>query len=107
MKPQPTISRSGIEAQRASEGRFKNARRLMLSRSEVRRSSFIFEGSFFDRRGRRNGRGKIERSGPGMPQMNDSAGVQRPSFEGYSDPKDDGFFNGDDYPSGGWRPRAG
>src|SRR5580698_6772276 len=25
----------------------------------------------------------------------------------YSDPKGDGFFNGDDYPSGGWRPRDG
>ena len=25
----------------------------------------------------------------------------------YSDPKDDGFFNGDDYPEGGWRPRDG
>jgi N-acetylated-alpha-linked acidic dipeptidase len=25
----------------------------------------------------------------------------------YSDPKDDGFFNGDDYPIGGWRPRDG
>jgi N-acetylated-alpha-linked acidic dipeptidase len=25
----------------------------------------------------------------------------------YSDPRDDGFFNGDDYPRGGWRPRDG
>lgn len=25
----------------------------------------------------------------------------------YSDPKDDGFFHGDDYPKGGWRPRDG
>jgi N-acetylated-alpha-linked acidic dipeptidase len=25
----------------------------------------------------------------------------------YSDPKGDGFFNGDDYTSGGWRPREG
>ncbi|MGD0417736.1 MAG: transferrin receptor-like dimerization domain-containing protein [Terriglobales bacterium] len=25
----------------------------------------------------------------------------------YSDPKGDGFFNGDDYPKGGWRPREG
>ncbi len=25
----------------------------------------------------------------------------------YSDPKEDGFFNGDDYPKGGWRPRDG
>jgi N-acetylated-alpha-linked acidic dipeptidase len=25
----------------------------------------------------------------------------------YSDPKGDGFFNGDDYPSGGWRSRDG
>jgi len=25
----------------------------------------------------------------------------------YSDPKDDGFFNGDDYPKGGWRPKEG
>ena len=25
----------------------------------------------------------------------------------YSDPKDDGFYNGDDYPVGGWRPREG
>ncbi|MGC2273074.1 MAG: PA domain-containing protein, partial [Candidatus Sulfotelmatobacter sp.] len=25
----------------------------------------------------------------------------------YSDPQDDGFFNGDDYPEGGWRPREG
>jgi len=25
----------------------------------------------------------------------------------YSDPKDDGYFNGDDYPKGGWRPRDG
>jgi len=25
----------------------------------------------------------------------------------YSDPKDDGYFNGDDYPRGGWRPREG
>ena len=25
----------------------------------------------------------------------------------YSDPRDDGFFNGDDYPNGGWRPREG
>ncbi|MGO9087858.1 MAG: transferrin receptor-like dimerization domain-containing protein [Terriglobales bacterium] len=25
----------------------------------------------------------------------------------YSDPKDDGFFNGDDYPKGGWRPKDG
>ncbi|MGA2965506.1 MAG: transferrin receptor-like dimerization domain-containing protein [Terriglobales bacterium] len=25
----------------------------------------------------------------------------------YSDPKDDGFFNGDEYPKGGWRPRDG
>jgi N-acetylated-alpha-linked acidic dipeptidase len=25
----------------------------------------------------------------------------------YSDPKGDGFFEGDDYPSGGWRPRDG
>jgi N-acetylated-alpha-linked acidic dipeptidase len=25
----------------------------------------------------------------------------------YSDPKGDGFSNGDDYPSGGWRPRDG
>ncbi len=24
----------------------------------------------------------------------------------YSDPKDDGYFNGDDYPKGGWRPRG-
>ena len=25
----------------------------------------------------------------------------------YSDPKEDGFYNGDDYPKGGWRPRDG
>ena len=25
----------------------------------------------------------------------------------YSDPKDDGFFEGEDYPKGGWRPREG
>lgn len=25
----------------------------------------------------------------------------------YSDPKGDGYYNGDDYPSGGWRPRFG
>ncbi len=25
----------------------------------------------------------------------------------YSDPKGDGYYNGDDYPSGGWRPRNG
>ena len=25
----------------------------------------------------------------------------------YSDPKDDGFFNGEEYPKGGWRPREG
>jgi len=25
----------------------------------------------------------------------------------YSDPKDDGYFRGDDYPKGGWRPRDG
>jgi len=25
----------------------------------------------------------------------------------YSDPKDDGYFNGDDYPGGGWRPKDG
>jgi N-acetylated-alpha-linked acidic dipeptidase len=25
----------------------------------------------------------------------------------YSDPKGDGYFNGDDYPAGGWRPRLG
>jgi len=25
----------------------------------------------------------------------------------YSDPRDDGFFNGDDYPKGGWRPKDG
>ncbi len=25
----------------------------------------------------------------------------------YSDPKGDGFFQGDDYPAGGWRPREG
>ena len=25
----------------------------------------------------------------------------------YSDPKGDGYFNGDDYPLGGWRPREG
>jgi N-acetylated-alpha-linked acidic dipeptidase len=25
----------------------------------------------------------------------------------YSDPRGDGFFHGDDYPSGGWRPRDG
>ena len=25
----------------------------------------------------------------------------------YSDPKDDGYYNGKDYPSGGWRPRLG
>ena len=25
----------------------------------------------------------------------------------YSDPREDGFFNGDDYPKGGWRPREG
>ena len=25
----------------------------------------------------------------------------------YSDPKDDGYFNGNDYPEGGWRPRDG
>jgi N-acetylated-alpha-linked acidic dipeptidase len=25
----------------------------------------------------------------------------------YSDPKDDGFFKGDEYPKGGWRPREG
>ena len=25
----------------------------------------------------------------------------------YSDPKDDGFYNGDDYPRGGWRPKDG
>ena len=25
----------------------------------------------------------------------------------YSDPKGDGFYEGDDYPSGGWRPREG
>src|SRR5579864_5108616 len=25
----------------------------------------------------------------------------------YSDPKDDGYFQGDDYPKGGWRPRDG
>ena len=25
----------------------------------------------------------------------------------YSDPREDGFFNGDDYPSGGWRPKDG
>jgi N-acetylated-alpha-linked acidic dipeptidase len=25
----------------------------------------------------------------------------------YSDPKGDGYFNGDDYPKGGWRPREG
>jgi N-acetylated-alpha-linked acidic dipeptidase len=25
----------------------------------------------------------------------------------YSDPKGDGYYNGDDYPSGGWRPKLG
>ena len=25
----------------------------------------------------------------------------------YSDPQDDGYFNGDDYPKGGWRPKDG
>ena len=25
----------------------------------------------------------------------------------YSDPKDDGYYNGEDYPLGGWRPRLG
>src|SRR5579864_9770366 len=25
----------------------------------------------------------------------------------YSDPRDDGFFQGDDYPKGGWRPKDG
>jgi N-acetylated-alpha-linked acidic dipeptidase len=25
----------------------------------------------------------------------------------YSDPREDGFFNGDDYPKGGWRPKEG
>lgn len=25
----------------------------------------------------------------------------------YSDPRDDGYFEGDDYPKGGWRPREG
>ena len=25
----------------------------------------------------------------------------------YSDPQDDGFYNGDDYPTGGWRPKDG
>jgi N-acetylated-alpha-linked acidic dipeptidase len=25
----------------------------------------------------------------------------------YSDPKGDGYYNGDDYPNGGWRPRLG
>ncbi len=25
----------------------------------------------------------------------------------YSDPKGDGYYNGDDYPAGGWRPRLG
>lgn len=25
----------------------------------------------------------------------------------YSDPRDDGYFHGDDYPKGGWRPRDG
>jgi len=25
----------------------------------------------------------------------------------YSDPKDDGYFNGDEYPKGGWRPKDG
>jgi N-acetylated-alpha-linked acidic dipeptidase len=25
----------------------------------------------------------------------------------YSDPRGDGFFHGDDYPTGGWRPRDG
>ena len=25
----------------------------------------------------------------------------------YSDPNDDGYFNGDDYPKGGWRPKDG
>src|SRR5438105_6712691 len=25
----------------------------------------------------------------------------------YSDPKGDGYFNGDDYPNGGWRPKFG
>ena len=25
----------------------------------------------------------------------------------YSDPKGDGYYNGDDYPAGGWRPREG
>ena len=25
----------------------------------------------------------------------------------YSDPREDGFYNGDDYPKGGWRPRDG
>jgi len=25
----------------------------------------------------------------------------------YSDPKEDGYYNGDDYPKGGWRPREG
>ena len=25
----------------------------------------------------------------------------------YSDPKDDGYYNGDDYPKGGWRPKDG
>jgi N-acetylated-alpha-linked acidic dipeptidase len=25
----------------------------------------------------------------------------------YSDPNDDGYFNGDDYPQGGWRPKDG
>ncbi len=25
----------------------------------------------------------------------------------YSDPRGDGYYNGDDYPSGGWRPREG
>ena len=25
----------------------------------------------------------------------------------YSDPKDDGYYQGDDYPKGGWRPKEG
>src|SRR5882762_9748785 len=48
MKPYPTISRSGIGAQRAIEVRFRKAKRSLCPCSNGLRMLFMFNYSFFE-----------------------------------------------------------
>src|ERR1700679_2799615 len=53
MKPYPTISRSGMGAQRVTDARFRNVKELLDPCSDGWRRSFMFDSSFSEQNAHR------------------------------------------------------